>query len=77
MLTNNFLFKPKKIPGIKKNEDHMFQMIETLGPIDKDFAISGRYSNEIFNKKGKLTNGNPKIHFPLSRRLFEKYSYDP
>ena len=45
MLTNNFLFKPKKIPGIKKNEDHMYQMIEALGPIDKDYATSGSYSS--------------------------------
>jgi serine/threonine protein kinase len=44
MMTNNFLFKPKKISGIKKNEDHMYQMLETLGNIDKDFAINGRYS---------------------------------
>ena len=27
MMTNNFLFKPKKISGIKKDEDHLFQMI--------------------------------------------------
>jgi len=45
-------------------------MIETLGSIDKDFATLGRYSSEIFNKKGKLINGNPKVHFPISRRLF-------
>ena len=44
MLTNNFLFKPKKIPGIKKDEDHLFQMMQALGPIDKDFATTGRLS---------------------------------
>ncbi len=45
MMTNNFLFKPRKIPGIKKDEDQLFQMIRTLGPIDKDYACGGRYSS--------------------------------
>jgi serine/threonine protein kinase len=44
LLTNNFLFKPKKISGIKKNEDHMYQMLDTLGPMNKEFAINGKYS---------------------------------
>lgn len=77
MLTNNFLFKPKKISGIKKDEDHMYQMLEKLGPIDKDFAINGKYSAEIFNKKGKLLNGNPKGATPISKLLVEKYDYSP
>lgn len=69
MLTNNFLFKPKKIPGIKKDEDHLYQMIETLGPMDKDFATTGRNSAELFNKKGRLLNGNPKSIVPISKTL--------
>jgi serine/threonine-protein kinase SRPK3 len=77
MLTNNFLFKPKKISGIKKNEDHLFQMLETLGPMEKEYAINGKYSGELFNKKGKLLNGNPKTIVPISRLLVQKYDYDP
>jgi serine/threonine-protein kinase SRPK3 len=68
-MTNNFLFKPKKISGIKKDEDHLFQMITALGPIDKDFATTGKYSAELFNKKGKLLNGSPKELTPISRTL--------
>ncbi len=45
MLTNNFLFKPKRTNGIKKDEDHMFKMLETLGPIDKEYAINGKHSS--------------------------------
>jgi len=47
-----------------------------LGPISKTFATTGRYSGELFNKKGKLINGDPKSIYPLSRRLHEKYGYD-
>ena len=77
MLTNNFLFKPKKIPGIKKDEDHLFQMLQALGPIDKDFATTGKQSAELFNKKGRLLNGNPKSIVPISRTLVEEYGYQP
>ena len=27
MMTNNFLFKPKKLAGIRKDEDHLYQML--------------------------------------------------
>ena len=60
MMTYNFLSKPKKIPGINKNEDHLYQMMQTLGPIVKEYAINGSNSSQYFNKKGKLLNGNPK-----------------
>jgi serine/threonine protein kinase len=76
MMTNNFLFKPKKIAGIKKDEDHLYQILEILGPIDKVFACGGKNSEFLFNKKGKLLNGDPKITYPLSRKLHEKYGYD-
>ncbi len=76
MMTNNFLFKPKKISGIKKDEDHLYQMLESVGPISKTMACNGRHSAELFNKKGKLLNGDPKSVYPLSRRLHEKYDYD-
>jgi serine/threonine-protein kinase SRPK3 len=75
MLTNNFLFKPKKIPGIKKDEDHLYQMIEVLGAIDKDFATTGKQSAELFNKKGRLLNGSPKSVVPISKTLVEQYGY--
>ena len=45
--------------------------------MDKDFAINGKYSSEVFNKKGKLLNGNPKKLEPISKLLHEKYDYHP
>ena len=35
LLTNQFLFKPKKISGISKDEDHLYRIIEVLGPMSK------------------------------------------
>ena len=41
LMTNNFLFKPKKIHGISKDEDHLYKMLEVLGPMSKEFATGG------------------------------------
>lgn len=45
--------------------------------MDKDFATNGKYSSEVFNKKGKLLNGSPKSTAPISKLLVEKYDYSP
>ena len=60
LMTNSFLFKPKHTSGISKDEDHLYKMIEVLGPIPKEFLISGSENNHLFNKKGKLIHGEPK-----------------
>ena len=52
-------------------------MQEALGIMNKDFAVNGQYSAEVFNKKGKLLNGNPKKTVPISKMLVEKYDYPP
>lgn len=41
LMTNNFLFKPKKMEGISKDEDHLYKMLEVLGPMSKEFALGG------------------------------------
>jgi hypothetical protein len=46
-------------------------MMQALGPIDKDFATTGKQSAELFNKKGRLLNGNPKAIVPISKTLVE------
>jgi serine/threonine-protein kinase SRPK3 len=75
MLTNTFLFKPKPLPGISKDEDHLYKIIEVLGPISKEYALSGTHSSEFFNKKGKLLNGHPKEHIRLNQLLHEDFGY--
>ena len=54
LLTNTFLFKPRKGEDYGKNEDHLALMIETLGKMPKSFALSGRKSRKYFNKIGQL-----------------------
>ena len=52
LLTNNYLFKPKKGQGFGKSDDHLALMIESLGKMTKAFALSGNRSREFFNKNG-------------------------
>ena len=75
MLTNNFLFKPKRIEGISKDEDHLYKIIEVLGPIPKEYALSGKNSDQFFNKKGKLLHGHPKEYIRIHQLLHEDYEY--
>jgi hypothetical protein len=44
-------------------------MIEMLGPIDKDYSLSGKKSSEFFNKAGKLLRGTPKKTIGLANYL--------
>ena len=75
MMTNNFLFKPKKVQGISKDEDHLYKIIEVLGPIPKEYALGGTESSRYFNKKGRLLNGLPKSQITLHELLHEDFGY--
>lgn len=37
-------------------KDHLALMVETLGKINKTFAMSGNKSREFFNKNAQLIN---------------------
>lgn len=41
-------------PGAKydKDDDHLAQIIELLGDMPKSFALSGKYSADLFNRRG-------------------------
>lgn len=77
MLTNSFLFKPKKGSTFKKNDDHLALMFETLGKIPKQFALSGSRSRDFFNKNGELIRIKALKSFPISAILEKDFKYDP
>lgn len=76
LLTNQFLFKPHKGEGYKKNEDHLSLMIEALGKIPKNFALSGRRSREYFNKNGQLLHIKDIQPEPISRILEKEFKFN-
>ena len=48
LLTGDFLFEPRKGYYYDKDDDHLAQMVELLGPMPKNFALSGKNSKRFF-----------------------------
>ena len=53
LLTGDFLFEPKSGDGFTKEDDHLCQMIELLGPMPK-LLLRGKHASRFFSKKGTL-----------------------
>lgn len=75
LLTGDYLFDPQPGSKFSKDDDHIAQMVELLGPLPKNFALSGRYSNELFNRKGELRNIHKLKYWKLEDVLHEKYHF--
>lgn len=52
LLTGDFLFDPQPGSRYDKNDDHLAQIIELLGPFPKQLASKGKYAKDFFNKRG-------------------------
>jgi serine/threonine-protein kinase SRPK3 len=53
-LTGDYLFNPDAVAKrYSKDDDHIAQIIELLGPFPVEFALSGKFSPDIFNRRGK------------------------
>ncbi|KAJ1311347.1 hypothetical protein OPQ81_009840 [Rhizoctonia solani] len=80
LLTSDVLFDPAERPGVwSRDDDHICQMIELLGPMDPKFALSGDYSKEIFRSDGVTLRNVPASkmsHWPLLDVLVQKYRYE-
>ncbi|CAD8194694.1 unnamed protein product [Paramecium pentaurelia] len=75
LLTNDYLFKPRKGKGFKKSEDHLAQMMEVLGKMNKKWALSGSNSREFFNKTGQLINIKDLHPTSISKILMTDYGF--
>jgi len=73
LITGDFLFEPKSGRDFDKDDDHLAQMIETLGRIPVDFALSGVNSKRFFTREGELKRIRQLRFWPLKRVLVEKY----
>lgn len=73
MLSGDYLFDPQ--PGTKydKDDDHIAQMMELLGEMPKSLALSGKYSHDMFNRRGELRHIQRLRFWPLLSVLKEKY----
>ncbi|KAJ1721408.1 serine/threonine protein kinase, CMGC [Coemansia erecta] len=75
LLTGDYLFEPHSGNRYSKDEDHIAQIMETLGSFPKKFALSGRYSDELFNRRGELRHIRRLHPFPLKELLHDEYGF--
>jgi len=54
LLTGDFLFEPKCGSGFEKEDDHLAQMIELLGPMPPVLLVLGKHSDKYFTRHGTL-----------------------
>ncbi len=77
LITGDYLFDPQSGTKYGKDDDHIAQIIELLGPFPRSLCLSGKWSQEIFNRKGELRNIHRLRHWALSDVLREKYHFSP
>jgi len=77
LLTGDFLFEPKNGTGFEKEDDHLAQMIELLGPIPNPLIVTGKYSDKYFTRQGLLRHIRQEDlrPWPLKPLLIEKYHF--
>lgn len=73
LLTGDYLFDPAAGNKYNKDDDHIAQVIELVGNFPKALAFSGKYSADIFNRKGELRHISKLRFWPLEAVLQEKY----
>lgn len=73
MITGDFLFEPRKGNNYDKDDDHLAQMMELLGRMPKNMALSGKNSKKYFNSQGHLRRISGLNYWPLKKVLMEKY----
>ena len=77
LITGDYLFDPQSGTKYGKDDDHIAQIIELLGTFPKPLSMSGKWSQEIFTRKGELRNIHRLRHWALSDVLREKYHFSP
>ncbi|THY08003.1 serine/threonine protein kinase, CMGC family [Aureobasidium pullulans] len=75
LITGDYLFDPQSGTKYGKDDDHIAQVIELLGTFPKSLCVSGKWSQEIFNRKGELRNIHRLRHWALPDVLREKYHF--
>ncbi|KAF9085447.1 serine/threonine protein kinase, CMGC group [Mortierella sp. AD031] len=73
LISSDFLFDPQNGDSFRKDDDHLAQIIELMGPMPKKMALSGKYSRDLFNRRGELRNISKLRMWPIKEVLREKY----
>ncbi|KAA8591131.1 hypothetical protein FQN60_002074 [Etheostoma spectabile] len=75
LATGDYLFEPHSGEDYSRDEDHLALMIELLGKIPRHYALSGKYSQEYFTKRGDLKHITKLKPWGLLEVLIDKYEW--
>ncbi|XP_077370291.1 SRSF protein kinase 1a isoform X1 [Festucalex cinctus] len=75
LATGDYLFEPHSGEDYSRDEDHLALMIELLGRVPRHYALSGKYSQEYFTKKGDLKHITKLKPWGLLEVLVDKYEW--
>ena len=75
LLTGDYLFDPRDGKTYTKDDDHIAQIIELIGPFPRQMLKELFYAKEFFNTRGDLTRIAKLKPWGLKEVLVEKYKF--
>ncbi|KAK7682970.1 hypothetical protein QCA50_014003 [Cerrena zonata] len=75
LLTGDYLFDPRNGKSYTKDDDHIAQIIELIGPFPRAMLREGYYTRDFFNSRGELQRILKLKPWGLKDVLIEKYNF--
>ncbi|XP_059924965.1 SRSF protein kinase 2-like isoform X2 [Gadus macrocephalus] len=75
LATGEYLFEPQAADAFSRDEDHIAHIMELLGPLPTQFALSGTRSKHYFNRKGQLRRISKLKPWSLCEILQDKFEW--
>lgn len=75
LLTGDYLFDPRDGKSYKKDDDHIAQIIELIGPFPNQMLKESYYAREFFNSRYELRRIMKLKPWGLQDVLIEKYKF--
>ncbi|ORZ03889.1 kinase-like domain-containing protein [Syncephalastrum racemosum] len=75
LLTGNYLFEPQTGSRFNRDDDHLAQMIELLGPMPRRLKYDAKNSRAFFDRRGELRHIHRLRFWSLEDVLVEKYNF--
>ncbi|KAJ9064372.1 serine/threonine protein kinase, CMGC [Entomophthora muscae] len=75
LLTADYLFEPHSGKTFDKDDDHLAQIIELLGPAPTSISKKGEFSAEFFRSKSELKKIRKLKSWDLYGVLYDKYRF--
>lgn len=77
LLTGDYLFDPRNGKLYTKDDDHIAQIIELIGPFPRAMLKESFHTKEFFNSRGELQRILKLKPWGLKEVLTEKYKFSP